>query len=309
MKYLFGPVPSRRLGISLGIDLVPFKTCTYDCVYCECGKTTNKTIRRKEFFPYRNLIRELNRFLKTKPKLDYITFSGSGEPTLSSIIGKVIVYLKKKYPQYKIAVLTNGALLYRKQVRIDLDQADIVIPSIDAVTSKTFKIINKPHSKLNLKNIIDGLIVFKNKFKGHLWLEIFIIKGINDSGKEILKIKKLMDKLKPEKIQLNTLDRPGTEAWVKQVSKQELLKIKKLIPDSEIIAKFKDKEKYFRDHSTSIDELIISAISRRPMTIKDLNVILNIKIAELQKYIRILLDQKRIITKKGKRGIFFEIRR
>ena len=309
MKYLFGPVPSRRLGISLGIDLVPFKTCTYDCVYCECGKTTNKTIRRKEFFPYRNLIKELNRFLKTKPKLDYITFSGSGEPTLSSIIGKVIVYLKKKYPQYKIAVLTNGALLYRKEVRIDLDQADIVIPSIDAVILKTFQKINKPHSKLNLKNIIDGLIEFKKKFKGQLWIEIFIIKGINDSRKEILKIKKLMDKLKPEKIQLNTLDRPGTEAWVKQVSKQELLKIKKLIPGSEIIAKFKDKEKHFRDHSTSIDELIISAISRRPMTIKDLNIILNIKIAELQKYIRILLDQKRIITKKEKRGTFFEIRR
>lgn len=309
MKYLFGPVPSRRLGISLGIDLVPFKTCTYDCVYCECGKTTNKTIRRKEFFPYKNLIKELDRFLKTKPKLDYITFSGSGEPTLSLVIGKVITYLKKKYPQYKIAVLTNGALLYREQVRKDLYQADIVIPSIDAVTLKTFREINKPHSQLKLKKIIDGLMKFKKRFKGQLWVEIFIVKGINDTGKEILKIKELLDKLKPEKIQLNTLDRPGTEAWVKQVSKRELLKIKKLIPGSEIIAKFKDKEKYFSKQSSRIDELIISAISRRPMTIKDLNIVLNIKIAELQKYIRILLDQKRIVTKKEKRGTFFEIRR
>jgi len=149
-KHLFGPVPSRRLGISLGIDLVPYKTCTANCVYCECGKTTNLTIERKEYIPTDEILNELDVYLKQAPDLDYITFSGSGEPTLHSKIGEIINFLKKNYPQYKVAVLTNGTLLFHKELRDELKNADIIKPSLDAGSDEIFKKIKRPHENLNL---------------------------------------------------------------------------------------------------------------------------------------------------------------
>ncbi|HDS09696.1 MAG TPA: radical SAM protein [Firmicutes bacterium] len=305
MKYIFGPVPSRRLGISLGIDLVPFKTCSFDCIYCECGKTTKKTIIRREYVPYKNVIDEIKTFLNGKPALDYITFSGSGEPTLSSSIGKLIKFLKKHYPQYKIAVLTNGSLLYRKSVRNDLIPADLIIPSFDSASHSIFQKINRPHSRITIERMISGLKKLRQEFKGEIWIEVFIAKSVNDSSVEINKIKKVLEKIKPDRIQFNTLDRPGTIPSLKPVPEKDLKKITERIPGSEIIAKFPDKSKFYSEKSENIEEAILRILARRPVTLQDLNVILNLKIAEINKYIRILKSQNKITEKKGKRGIFF----
>ncbi len=158
--YVFGPVPSRRLGRSLGIDLVSHKTCTLNCIYCECGATTNLTKQRKSFVPLNDVLQELDNVLRNKPTLDYITFSGSGEPTLSKDIGNIIRYLKENYSEYKIALLTNGTLLNDSSLRKELLKLDLIVPSVDAVSENVFQKINKPCQTLNVKDVVNGITVF-----------------------------------------------------------------------------------------------------------------------------------------------------
>src|SRR3989339_452235 len=207
--HVFGPVPSRRLGTSLGVDLVKHKICSLNCVYCECGATTDLTIDRKSFFPLSDIIFEIDSILVGKPYLDYITFSGSGEPTLSSDIGEVIRYIKKYYPQYKIALLTNATLLNDIALRKELLPVDLIIPSVDAGSEEVFKKINCPQVNLSLGELVNGLKAFADEFEGHVWIEVFIVPGINDDDSEIEKIKQICHLINPEKIQLNTLDRPA----------------------------------------------------------------------------------------------------
>jgi wyosine [tRNA(Phe)-imidazoG37] synthetase (radical SAM superfamily) len=161
MKYLFGPVNSRRLGISLGVDLVPFKTCSLNCVYCESGGTTAITSTIAEYVPTDGVISELDRFLSVSPALDVITFSGSGEPTLHAGIGRIIAHLKQKYPAYKVVVLTNGTLLWDPGVRESLSGADIVIPSLDAVSPGIFDKIARPAAGITPERVIRGLAEFR----------------------------------------------------------------------------------------------------------------------------------------------------
>lgn len=304
-KHLFGPVPSRRLGVSLGIDLVPYKTCTENCVYCECGRTTNLTIERKEYVPTDEILNELNTYLKQSPDLDYITFSGSGEPTLHSKIGEIIGFIKKNYPKYKIAVLTNGTLLFHKELRDEIKNADVVLPSLDAGSDKIFKIINRPHKSLNLNKIINGLIEFRKNFKGEIRLEVFIIPGLNDTNDELQRIKDAIEKIKPDKVQLNTLDRPGTERWVMPIKEEELEKIASFL-NAEVVANFKPRRK-IKSFSKDIEDNIISTLKRRPCTSIDLSEILGIHLNEINKYLQALIKAGKIDSKEGKRGTFFEI--
>ncbi len=168
MKYIFGPVPSRRLGMSLGVDIIPHKTCSLDCVYCECGKTTNLTVKRKEYIPAGEVINELSIYLKDNPKLDYITFSGAGEPLLNDSIDKIIDFIKDNY-DYKTAILTNSSLFYDNSIIDKILRADLIKASLDAATEKIFKKINRPHPMLNLIEIIKGLIFLKNVLKENLY--------------------------------------------------------------------------------------------------------------------------------------------
>jgi len=305
-KHLFGPVPSRRLGISLGIDLVPHKTCTLNCVYCECGKTTNLTLERSEYIPADEILSELNKYLKNSPDLDYITFSGSGEPTLHSRIGEIINFLKHNYPQYKVAVLTNGTLFYDKKLRNEVRKADLVIPSLDAGTVEIFREINRPHENLNLNKIISGLIELRKEFSGEIWLEVFIVPGLNDTGRELQKIKNIIQKIKPDKVQLNTLDRPGTETWVMSAKKEDLEEIASFL-DAEIIAEFTSRKK-IKSFSKDIEANIISTLRRRPCTAGDLSEILGIHLNEINKYLQVLIETGKINSKEGERGVFFRIK-
>lgn len=207
MKYVFGPVPSRRLGLSLGIDLVPFKTCTFNCLYCECGPTTNLTLLRKEYVPTEEVIKELKRVLSTSPDLDWVTFSGSGEPTLHTGIGKIIEFLKNSF-DYPVAVLTNGSLLFLPEVRRALLRADLVIPSLDAPDAETFKRINMPVAGISFEKYVEGLKSFCKEFKGRVWLEIMFVKGVNDSEEVLNRFKNILKEIKVEKIQIGTIERP-----------------------------------------------------------------------------------------------------
>lgn len=209
MKYIFGPVNSRRLGQSLGIDLLPFKTCSLDCVYCECGWTTTQTLERREWVPTAEVIAELDEVLGARPALDYVTFSGSGEPTLHNGIGRIIAHIKTHYPQYRVAVLSNATLLGDPGVQADLRHADLVVPSLDAATQSAFDAICRPTPDMAVEDIIEGIAGFRRGFAGLLLLEIFIITGINDKPAELAALREAALRIAPDAVQLNHLDRPA----------------------------------------------------------------------------------------------------
>lgn len=227
MKYVFGPVKSRRLGVSLGIDIIPYKLCSFNCVYCECGATTHLTSEMREYIPADDIIREIDSVLSASPELDVVTFSGSGEPTLNSAIGKIISHLKERYPRYRVAVLTNSTTMHIPEVRRSIMQADMIFPSLDAASDEVFRRIMKPAAGVNVHDIIEGLVALRREYTGKICLEIFIIEGINDTGEELRLLKSASERISPEEIHLNSLDRPGTEKWVRPVSPERMAEIKK----------------------------------------------------------------------------------
>jgi len=309
-KHLFGPVPSRRLGMSLGVDLVPHKVCSLNCVYCECGASTELTTERKEYVSYNEIITELNDFFKNNPKPDYITFSGAGEPTLNIHIGKVIDYIKSNFKNIPIAVLTNGSLLINKQVQEELLNADLILPSLDAATNLAFKKIDRPSNTLNIEDYINGLIEFSEIFTGDLWLEIMILPGFNDDIENLSLLKEAIIKIKPKKIQLNTLDRPGVIDNIRAASRIELQNIIDLwkIPNIEIIAssaKRKDNKSFRKD----TENAILETISRRPCTLEDLEKILGLHVNEINKYLDVLDSDNKIDVSRQERGIFYQIKK
>lgn len=307
-KYLFGPVPSRRLGMSLGIDLVPKKVCALNCVYCEVGETTKLTTDRMEYIKYDKIISELQQFMSSRPKIDYITFSGSGEPTLNSRIGEVLAYVKQNYPDVKTAILTCGALLSSPQLRTEILEADVILPSLDAATQAIFNKINRPNPNLSIDTYIKGLIDFRKEYKGQIWLEVFLLRGYNDTPEELDLIKEAILKIEPDIVQLNTLDRPGTVEGLIAMTKNELQKIKDYwdISDVEIIASAAQRTDV-DSYNTDIEGTILATIARRPCTLDDLNQILGIHVNEINKYLGTLELNKKIKSTTLKRGVFYEL--
>ncbi len=302
-KHLFGPVPSRRLGISLGIDLIPKKVCSLNCVYCEVGRTTNLTTDRDE------VIDELKQFMSNKPKIDYITFSGSGEPTLNSRIGNVLKYIKEKYPKIKTAILTNGTLLYDKQLREELMGADIILPSLDAASRDVFRKIDRPNKKLNIETYIQGLVDLRKDYKGKIWLEVFLLKGYNDTKEELKLLKEAILKIQPDLVQLNTLDRPGTKHDLIPLTKEKMQAIIDFwkLPNVEIIASPVERSS-IESYSGDIETAIIETIARRPCTLDDLHNFLGIHINEINKYLGKLEANNKIKTVNLERGVFYELK-
>ncbi len=306
-KHIFGPVLSRRLGISLGIDLVRHKICTLDCVYCECGKTTDLTITQKETVHFSDVKNELDHFLLNNDEPDYITFSGSGEPTLNPCIGKVISYIKEKSPGIKIAVLTNATLFDDPEVRAALLKADRVVPSLDAASIKAFNRINRPDSRLDLSKMISGIEQFSKEYSGELYLEIFILPGINDAPSDLLKLKTAINKIKPRKVQINTLDRPGTDPDLRPATKEELENVIEQLDYSpiEIIARV-EEQPGSRVNRKDLQDAVLETIHRRPCTKQDLLQTLNMDKEQLDQMITRLEQQKKIIGTRQERGVFYQ---
>ncbi|MBU0650842.1 radical SAM protein [bacterium] len=282
-KYIFGPVLSRRLGVSLGVDLVPYKTCSFDCLYCECGGTTDKTIKRKVYINAEKIIKEIDDYLKTNPELDYVTLGGSGEPTLNKDLSKIIDFVKDKYPEYKVAVLTNSSLFGDKDVFDSLLRADLVVPSLDSGRQETFEKINRPCQGIVLEEMINNLIEFSKEYKGKIWLEIFLIPGINDNDQELDCIKNHIEKMRVDRVDLNTLDRPGTDVSVTAMSYENLQKAAEKFKEFNVNVLSRDKQKkkivYDHEHHEKQYRLkyaIISAIKRRPCTFDDLSGMFNV---------------------------------
>lgn len=306
-KYLFGPVPSRRLGMSLGVDLVPKKVCTLDCVYCEVGKTTELTLERKEYISFDAIKRELIDYFNNNPDPDYITFSGSGEPTLNSRLGEVADLIKGLRPTIPIALLTNGTLLPDAKVREAIKNIDVILPSLDAVSQNVFQKIDRACKGLSASEHIGGLIDLRNEFSGKIWLEVFILPGYNDSREELDHFKEALLQIRPDSIQLNTLDRPGTVPGIRGATRQELQEIANYwqLDTIEIISAAPDR-KDIQSYRNELESVIWETISRRPCTLDDLHKMLGIHISEINKYLDVLESEDRIEAVEMERGIFYQ---
>ncbi len=295
MGQIFGPVPSRRLGFSLGVDTIPFKTCSLNCIYCQLGRTINKTIQRKEYIAADDILREIEEVLREGKRIDYITFSGSGEPTLNSEIRRMISRIKE-LTSIPLAILTNGTLLYRPRIREDLMEADLVIPSLDTVTQEIFEMVNRPHPSLKIEKVITGIDSFSQEFNGKVWLEIMVVKGINDSLEEIEKAAQVIKQMNLEKIQLNTVVRPPAEEFARPLTAEDLKNIKTVLGKKcEIIAEFKraTQKAYKRD----VEKRILSMVKRRPVTLVDISHSLGLHRNEIIKYVETLEKKHQIRTK------------
>ena len=293
----------------MGIDLVPYKYCPLNCVYCEVQSTTHLQSKREVFFPLEDIIRELDHFLKSRPKLDYITFSGAGEPTLYSCIAGIIRHIKEKHPQYKLALLTNAVLLNDDAVLKEILPCDLILPSLDAASQAVYEKINRPQPGLRVEDQISGLIKLRKAYSGKIHLELFIVPGVNDNARELELLKDALAKIQPDLLQLNSLDRPGAEDWVEAADEKLLGQIKRYFEAHldipiEIIAKIK-----YTGGIEMMDKQMLgfieTTLSRRPSTAEDLAVMLDIHINEVMKILRELSQLNKLEAERMDRGVFY----
>ncbi|MDM7935762.1 MAG: radical SAM protein [Methanothrix sp.] len=297
MGYLFGPVLSRRLGLSMGVDLLRHKTCNLDCIYCELGRTACLTTERSRFVPPEKVILEIQR--RSTEAFDHLTFAGSGEPTLSLDLGDVI-RSARELVDAPVAVITNSTLLSSHQVRREVAAADVVLPSLDAASEEAFSAINRPAKGLSLGGIIQGLRDLRREFKGEIWLEVMLVKGINDQ--EAGRILEAARSTRPDRVQLNTVVRPPAEP-VSPLSQEEMEALLEEHPYAELIPDW-DWRVPARERERMIDLL-----SEGPCTIEEIEDRLGIPRIDTIKYCKILEREGLISRRQGRRRLCFEARR
>lgn len=279
-NYLFGPVPSRRLGRSLGIDVTPLKTCSLDCIFCQCGDTAQHTAERAEFVPFADVCAELDRWLNSGETADYITFAGSGEPTLYSRLGELIAFIKGK-TDIPVIVLSNGTLMHRPDVREEAAKAAVVKISLSAWDEESFQKINRPAPGLSFEQTVLGEQAFRNDFSGELWLEVFLMAGINDAPERVKQIAAVAETIHPDKVHLNTAVRPPADASVRSVAEPALRSFCALFnPRAEVIASFEAAPTAEAAHIRG-DELA-ALIRRHPATADQLATICGAGASDVQ---------------------------
>ena len=293
-RYFYGPVPSRRLGYSLGVDLFPAKTCSFDCIYCQLGVCAHKTIRRLSCVDMHVLRRQLSALLEKTEHIDYITLSGSGEPTLHKNLDEIIRTIKDvSKNRYPVCVITNSSLLYRKKVRDELREADLIIPSLDAARVATFRTLNRPAPGLSLDKIIKGLIALRREYDKAIWLEVMLVAGVNDSPAEARALRRAIERIKPEKVQLNLPVRPSAaKAGIPPLDRiQAIEKILNSVKGVEVVTDFKARHsmKKYPDYA---EKSLLKLLSIRPVSEPDLRKISGLSRERLKK----LLDR---LEKKG----------
>jgi len=310
-RYVFGPVASRRLGVSLGVDLVTPKTCSLDCIYCEAKATTNLTLERREYVPVDAVIAELDGVLKEKPEIDWITFSGSGEPTLNSGLGRVVEFLKERYPEYRICLLTNGFLLGDPLLSREIDRIDRIVPSLDASNAEEFRIINRPVPGLEFEPFLAKMTEFCRTAKQEIHLELFIVPGVNDSDESIARFVEIIRPMKVDLVQLNTLDRPGVVDWIRPSdaanTRRFIAALEPFVP-VEAIGPFRYRTRADKTDPSLLsgaEKRILDLVCRRPATEADLEVALGIGSAEMHEILDRLFKLGMVEMEKKERGVFY----
>lgn len=293
-SHIFGPVPSRRLGRSLGLDLVPRKTCTFDCIYCEVGKTTRQTEVR---FAYEAeaILAELAAYLERQaPELDFITLAGSGEPTLNLGLGDILRGIKE-LTATPVAVLTNGALFYLPEVRRELLAADLVLPSLDAARDQVFRAVNRPLAGYHVQRLIAGLMAFRREYRGPIWLEVLLLKGLNDSEEDLEALRRALRSISLDKVQLNTAVRPGTRGrWLTPLSREEMAVCAGFLGGDLEVEVIAGQGPAGRPGAAADDTRILEILARRPMTAGDLAGLLGLSVLKVQERLRRLEQAGRI---------------
>ncbi len=280
---VFGPVPSRRLGRSLGVDLVPFKTCSYDCIYCQLGRTTCLTTERREWVPTDEIIEDIKAKACDTPAPDYITFSGSGEPTLHSGLGRILDFIRSE-TDIPIAVLTNGSLLWMPEVCEAVAGADLVVPSLDAGDAETFEIINRPAPGIDFEDMVRGLRELAAARKGEMWLEVFLAGGVNTGEAQLEDMARIARGIGPDRIQLNTVVRPPAEEFAKVVSCEEMERIVAVFgPKAEVVADYRGTHE--KGEFAARREHVMDLLGRRPCTVDDIAAGLAMHVNEVVKYV------------------------
>jgi wyosine [tRNA(Phe)-imidazoG37] synthetase (radical SAM superfamily) len=306
-KCVFGPIQSRRLGLSLGVDLLPFKTC----VYCECGATTNLTLERREYAPTAKVLEELDEALAAGAKPDFITFSGAGEPTLHSGIGRIIAHIKREHPSCKICLLTNSSLLPEPGMMEELEPLDLIVPSLDGSNQEEFERITRPVAGLRLDAVAEAIARLKRTSKAAMWLEIFIVPGVNDSLDSAKRFKELVARIAPDKTQLNSIDRPGTENWVRPPSPESMELLAKIIGEAapvEIVGRrpgrSAGKPKLSADElNRAIGEMLL----RRPCTELDVAQTLDLDLETSRAHLKRMTREGLLTEEPGERGLFYRL--
>jgi len=268
VKMVYGPVPSRRLGRSLGVNPIPLKTCNYSCVYCQLGRATQMTNQRRDFFPPEEILNEIKGVMEVKSgrgEIDFVTFIGEGEPTLCKSIGWLIRETKA-IADIPIAVDTNGSLLYREDVRNDLSQADVVMPSLDAGTAKTFRRINRPYRGIGFEAVVEGMEKFRQEYDGEIWLEVMLVKGINDSEEELEAIKSRLEKIEPNRIYINVPIRPPAESWAVPPDTEAITLAHTILGDGNVVdIAAEEAGEFYIVGFTNPKDAILAIIRRHPM--------------------------------------------
>lgn len=313
-KYVFGPVASRRLGRSLGVDLVRPKICSLNCIYCEAGATTDLTLKRDEYVSADAVLAELETFFaRNTAPIDWITFSGAGEPLLNSRFGYVASEIKRRFPQYRLCLLTNALALSDRSMWHELDSADLVIPSLDGSNAEEFMAINRPADGIAFEDFCSALIDFTQQFKNETVLELFIVPGINDSDESIERFVSVISRMKLSKVQLNSLDRPGVLDDIAVSSAENtrrfIDKLEKIVP-VEAVGPFRYKSASLCSavDITAVANAVIELIRRRPATLADIAECCSISVKDAQQTIQELVQSGLVQSeRKGARGDFFSV--
>ena len=270
MKYVFGPVPSRRLGQSLGIDTIPLKTCNWNCVYCQLGRTRPLTEERKEYYPTEAILAEVREALGNHKKgdIDWVTFVGSGEPLLHSRFGYLLEQVKGM-TDLPVAVITNGSMLYLPEVRQALKVADAVLPTLDAGTAQLYRKINRPHPQFTFTRLVEGLTAFRECYSGNLWVEVMLVRGLNDSPQAIWAIAKVLQKIRPDAVHINLPSRPPAENWVQPPREESLMQVVSILGNIATVVHPAEGSFDLSGYDTLV-EAVVGIITRHPMRQEEL---------------------------------------